>query len=118
MIEIDHTLQPATPPPVPAKPILASRLLELEQKQRKRFAARGETVQTGCREVDEYVLGGGGFERGIVVGISASEGDEGRLVSLDLFSVLFLIQPCIALNREAVCAPCGHTKPCKSVEKV
>jgi predicted ATP-dependent serine protease len=82
MIRIDHTAlnSPEPPPPEPAKPILASQLLELEKKQRKRFTEQGrdERISTGCSEVDEIL--GGGCERGIVVGISA-EGGEGRLVS-------------------------------------
>lgn len=65
--------------PEPARPILASHLLAVEEKQRARFASRGERVRTMCAEIDEYVLGGG-LERGVVVGLSA-EGDEGRLVS-------------------------------------
>jgi hypothetical protein len=74
MIEIDHTALPE-----PAKPVLASHLLVIEENQRKRFAEQGlERVKTGCAEVDDYVLGGG-FERGIVVGLSG-EGNEGRLV--------------------------------------
>jgi RecA/RadA recombinase len=81
MTERDHTTlsHPEPPPPEPAKPILASQLLELEQKQRKRFTEQGqdERISAGCCEIDEIL--GGGCERGIVVGISA-EGGEGRLV--------------------------------------
>lgn len=47
--------------PEPAAPILASSLLDLEIKQRRRFAAQGERISTGCREVDEVVLGGDGL---------------------------------------------------------
>ena len=64
----------------PALPILASNLLESEEMQRHRFAGRGERISTTCAVVDESVLGEGGVERGIVLGISA-EGLEGRLVS-------------------------------------
>lgn len=81
MVEIDHTAlsNPDPPPPEPAKPILASQLLELEKIQRKRFTGHGrdERISTACSEIDEIL--GGGCERGIVVGISA-EGGEGRLV--------------------------------------
>lgn len=81
MIEIDHAAlnNPDPPPPEPAKPILASQLLALEKKHRKRFTEQGrdERILTGCGEIDEIL--GGGFERGIVVGISA-DGGEGRLV--------------------------------------
>jgi predicted ATP-dependent serine protease len=81
MIEMDHAAlnNPDPPPPEPAKPILASQLLELEKKHRKRFTEQGreERISTGCGEIDEIL--GGGLERGILVGISA-EGSEGRLV--------------------------------------
>jgi hypothetical protein len=81
MIEIDHTAvnNPDPPLPEPAKPILASQLLELEKDQRKRFTegGRNERISSGCSEIDEIL--GGGCERGIVVGLSA-EGSEGRFV--------------------------------------
>lgn len=66
-------------PPEPARPILASYLLELEEKQRRRFPedGKGDKVKTWCGEIDELL--GGGFERGILAGISA-DGSEGRLV--------------------------------------
>jgi hypothetical protein len=76
MTELDHT---APPPPEPARPILASDMLAVEEKQRARFAASGERIGVRCGEIDDYLLEGG-FERGIVVGISA-EGEEGQLVS-------------------------------------
>lgn len=66
-------------PPCPADPTLACNLLELEEKQRRRFADRGERLSTACTAVDESVLGGG-LERGIVLGISG-DGREARLVS-------------------------------------
>ena len=87
MYEIDHAAlnNPDPPPPEPAKPILASHILELEKKQRARFSTNGgdERVSTGCSEIDQVL--GFGCERGIVVGISA-EGGEGRLVSAALES--------------------------------
>jgi len=78
MIEIDHT---TLPDPGPAIPVLASHLLAIDEKQRARFGTRGERIKTGCTELDDYILGGGGFDRGIVLGLSG-EGDEGRLVCL------------------------------------
>lgn len=87
MIEIDHSLlNRAEQPSEPARPILASHLLELEEKQRKRFSekAKFDRVKTKCGEVDELL--GGGFERGILAGISA-DGSEGRLVGLFYLSV-------------------------------
>ena len=86
MPEVDHIV---TPPPEPAEPILASQLLELELKHRRRFSGRGERISTGCKEIDDYVLGGAGLERGIVVGISG-ESSEGRLVS-DI--ICFVLHP-------------------------
>jgi len=66
----------------PAKPILASHLLDLEELQRQKFTSNGrpERLSSGCTEIDG-LLGGEGVERGIVVGIS-SDGGDGRLVSL------------------------------------
>lgn len=66
--------------PDPAQPILASSLLDLEERQRTRFAGSGERISTACGAVDEFVLGGAGLERGVVLGISG-EVPEGRLVS-------------------------------------
>jgi hypothetical protein len=82
MIEIDDNLKPEPPEPEPAKPILASSLLELEEKQRTRFSGNGERIKTGCTEIDGLFDGEkrGGIERGIIFGISADGGD-GRLVS-------------------------------------
>ena len=76
MIEIDQTALPSLEL---VRPILASHLLLLEEKQRQRFSGRGQRIRTGCGEIDDYMLGGG-CERGIVLGISA-EGGESRLVS-------------------------------------
>ncbi|PVH85020.1 hypothetical protein DL98DRAFT_511953 [Cadophora sp. DSE1049] len=94
MIHIDHSLltSSAPTPPEPALPIQASHLFELEEQQRERFTRHGrpERLSTGCREVDE-VLGGGGVERGVVLGISAPvEGREGRLLSLHLLASTLL----------------------------
>ena len=76
MTEIDHTV---VTPPESSTPIPASDLLAIEEKQRLLFSVRGERISTGCGEIDDYMLRGG-FERGIVVGISA-EAAAGRLVS-------------------------------------
>jgi hypothetical protein len=82
MMEIDYALLDRTdPPPEPARPILASHLLDLEERQRRQFNKGGgsERLKSGCEDIDELL--GGGFERGILVGISAG-GIEGRLVSI------------------------------------
>ena len=67
----------------PALPILGSVLLQNELKARRRFASHGERICTGCAEIDDHVLVGGGFERGIVVGINGID-EAGRLVSLQI----------------------------------
>lgn len=89
MIEIDHSLLNATESlPEPARPVLATHLLELEEKQRRRFAhGNDHRVRTECTEVDELL--GGGLERGILVGISA-EGNERRLISLHLLASILV----------------------------
>lgn len=75
-------------PPQPAKPILASHLLDLEEQRRRRFTRDGgpERLSSGCAEIDS-LLGGDGVERGIVLGISA-ESEDGRLVSLFLIGMM------------------------------
>jgi hypothetical protein len=81
MVEINNIAPASLPSNLePARPILASQLLDLEEKQRRRFCEKGSDgrVKTGCGEIDDML--GGGFERGIVVGLSA-EGNEERLVS-------------------------------------
>ncbi|KAH8597900.1 hypothetical protein B0O99DRAFT_702631 [Bisporella sp. PMI_857] len=64
----------------PALPILGSVLLQNELKARRRFASQGARISTGCGEIDDHVLGGGGFERGIVVGVNG-EDTAGRLIA-------------------------------------
>lgn len=96
MAGIDHT---AAPVPEPAKPILAVHLLEIEEKQRKRFSERGNRIKTGCTEIDGYVLGGG-FERGITVGISG-DGSDGRLVGDDSVHLFRLMSKPRSSDRRA-----------------
>jgi len=69
------------PQPQPAIPILASSLLDLEIKQRAKFG--GGRISTACKEVDEIL--GGGFERGIVVGISCDGGSEEGIMVSEIF---------------------------------
>ncbi|TGO47800.1 hypothetical protein BCON_0263g00110 [Botryotinia convoluta] len=109
MAQIDHTAQtevlhpPApAPAPAPAHPITADQLLELEERQRTLFNEKDNgqaRIRTGCQEIDEYVLcagkdqSNGGFERGIVVGLSAADGDEStgsRVISLNLIASVLL----------------------------
>ncbi|CZT03314.1 uncharacterized protein RAG0_10110 [Rhynchosporium agropyri] len=109
MIHIDHSLLTNAPPspPKPALPIIASHLLALEEKQRKRFSGKGrpERLSAGCREVDEVL--GGGVERGVVLGISAGvEDKEARLLSLHLLaSVLLPSRPSLSSNHQSTSQP-------------
>ncbi|KAF7915220.1 uncharacterized protein EAE98_011305 [Botrytis deweyae] len=107
MAEIDHmaqtkVLRPPAPAPAPAHPITADQLLELEERQRTLFNEQDNgpaRIRTGCQEIDEYVLcagkaqSNGGFERGIVVGLSAADGDESigsRVITLNLIASVLL----------------------------
>ncbi|KAF4822903.1 hypothetical protein CGCTS75_v010452 [Colletotrichum tropicale] len=65
----------------PIEPVSADVLLRRETKRRDALKKRGP-VRVGCREVDEYVLMGGGLERGSVVGISAESEQMGLMISL------------------------------------
>lgn len=56
------------------QPVPASVLADGEAARRDGLRARGP-CHSGCRELDEYVLMGGGFERGSVVGVSADDSD-------------------------------------------
>lgn len=62
------------------EPISGSTLYNLEDARRKRLGARG-TLKTGCEEIDKQALVDG-FERGVVVGISAEEMEYGLVVSI------------------------------------
>ena len=88
--------------PTPAQPILASDLLESEEKQRRRFADKGERISSACAVLDESVLGEGGVERGVVLGISA-EGLEGRLVSVRCL-ILSLVSSIFDMRRGELCS--------------
>ncbi|THV44814.1 hypothetical protein BGAL_0574g00060, partial [Botrytis galanthina] len=115
MAEIDHMAQKEVLyPPAPASAsapalapasshsIRADQLLELEERQRTLFNEQDNgsaRIRTGCQEIDEYVLcagkdhSNGGFERGIVVGLSAADGDEStgsRVISLNLIASVLL----------------------------
>ncbi|KAF4928177.1 hypothetical protein CGCVW01_v002133 [Colletotrichum viniferum] len=65
----------------PIEPVSADVLLRRETKRRDALKKRGP-VRVGCREVDEYVLMGGGLERGSVVGVSAESEQMGLMISL------------------------------------
>lgn len=89
-LALPHTQTQTPPLPVPTTtrqvelgPVPAATLYDLEVSRRRRELRRSRRgpLRTGCREVDEEALLGGGFERGSVVGVSAEEGDFGVLVS-------------------------------------
>ena len=84
----DHDNGAREPAPVVLDPVPAAALYELEVARRRgllrplKATGAGARFGTGCAEVDREVLGGGGFERGSVVGVSAEEVDFGVLVSV------------------------------------
>ncbi|RYP41393.1 hypothetical protein DL767_001031 [Monosporascus sp. MG133] len=69
-------------------PVSGAALYDLEVSRRRlRQLGRGNgngraALATGCAEVDDRVLLAGGFERGVVVGVSAAEVDFGVLLGL------------------------------------
>ncbi|KAK7946594.1 uncharacterized protein PG986_010915 [Apiospora aurea] len=65
----------------PLEPVSGSTLFDVEVARREQLHRRG-TLATGCGEIDGQLLGGRGFERGSVVGISAEHMDTGLLIGL------------------------------------
>lgn len=65
-------------------PVSGAALYAREIERREELRERG-VVSTGCSEIDDALLLGGGFERGCVVGVSAEELDFGILVSTFFF---------------------------------
>ncbi|TGJ84879.1 hypothetical protein E0Z10_g3882 [Xylaria hypoxylon] len=62
-------------------PVSGATLFRREIERRESLHCRG-VVPTGCPEIDDALLLGGGFERGCVVGISTEEVDFGLLLGL------------------------------------
>ncbi|KAI1300456.1 hypothetical protein F5Y03DRAFT_228647 [Xylaria venustula] len=62
-------------------PVSGSILFEREIERRKKLRKRG-VISTGCSEIDDALLLGGGFERGCVIGVSSEEVDFGVLLGL------------------------------------
>ncbi|KAI3340870.1 hypothetical protein F4824DRAFT_356022 [Ustulina deusta] len=62
-------------------PVLGATLFKQEIERRKKLHGRG-VMPTGCSEIDDALLLGGGFERGCVIGVSAEEVDFGVLLGL------------------------------------
>ncbi|KAI1434819.1 hypothetical protein GGR50DRAFT_687418 [Xylaria sp. CBS 124048] len=56
-------------------------LFRLEAERRKGLRQKG-TIPTGCSEIDDVLLSGGGFERGCVTGVSVEVLDFGVLLGL------------------------------------
>ncbi|KAI0458538.1 hypothetical protein F5B21DRAFT_512036 [Xylaria acuta] len=60
-------------------PLSGAALFWQEIERRKRLRRRG-VIPTGCSEIDDALLLGGGLESGCVVGVSAEEADFGLLL--------------------------------------
>lgn len=73
----------------PLEPISGATLFDAEVARREQLHRRS-ALATGCGEIDRQVLGGRGFERGSVVGISAEHMDTGLLVSACLATSVLL----------------------------
>lgn len=72
----------ADAPPAPTLvPVSGAALFAQERARRKSLHRKG-AISTGCLEIDDALLLGGGFERGCVVGVSAEDVDFGVLVSV------------------------------------
>lgn len=64
---------------VALEPVNGLVLYRREAARRDSLLSSGN-LATGCGELDDEVLAGGGFERGCVVGVSAEQEDFGLLV--------------------------------------
>lgn len=71
----------------PLEPTSGITLLHAELNRR---ANLGPPCATGCRELDDATLVGGGFERGCVVGISAEEDDVALVIGLQTVGRMLL----------------------------
>ncbi|KAI3327013.1 hypothetical protein HD806DRAFT_379933 [Xylariaceae sp. AK1471] len=71
----------ASETPLLLAPVSGATLFGLEVERRKGLHQKGN-IPTGCDEIDDTVLLGGGLERGCVVGVSAEEVDFGVLLCL------------------------------------
>lgn len=74
----------------PLEPISGALLFEQEARRRDALVFQRGNCATGCRELDQSVLVGGGFERGSVVGISAEEDEFGLVLGLQTISRLLV----------------------------
>lgn len=71
-------------------PISGATLFAQESTRRRNLRQKG-AIPTGCPEIDDVLLLGGGFERGCVVGVSAEDVNFGVLVSFYSSSCVVLI---------------------------
>ncbi|KAI1125761.1 hypothetical protein F5Y10DRAFT_267748 [Nemania abortiva] len=72
-------------------PVSGATLFAREIERRKGLRQRG-TLPTGCSEIDDVLLLGGGFERGCVVGVSAEEVDFGVLFGLQTIARVLVFE--------------------------
>ncbi|KAI8632813.1 hypothetical protein F5Y19DRAFT_331004 [Xylariaceae sp. FL1651] len=86
---------PTIKPPFKIAPISGITLFGREVRRREGLRRRGD-IPTGCAEIDDVVLLGGGFERGCVVGVSAEDIDFGMLLGLQTVARELIAQ--LALN--------------------
>ncbi|KAI0201808.1 hypothetical protein F4808DRAFT_459569 [Astrocystis sublimbata] len=63
------------------RPVTGAALFYEEIERRTRLHRKG-VLPTGCSEIDDALLVGGGFESGCIVGVSAEEAGFGLLLSL------------------------------------
>ncbi|KAL8413512.1 hypothetical protein RB594_004955 [Gaeumannomyces avenae] len=82
-------LPQAKPHPAPEPPVDGLTLHRREAAQRDSLLSRGN-LATGCGEIDDEVLAGGGFERGCVVGVSAEQEEFGLLIGLQTVARLLV----------------------------
>ncbi|KAI0521585.1 hypothetical protein F5B22DRAFT_544122 [Xylaria bambusicola] len=89
-------------------PVSGATLYAREIGRRRELRSRG-VVSTGCSEIDDTLLLGGGFERGCVVGVSAEEVDFGVLLGLQTIARALVFEgrdasvplPCDERNQRA-----------------
>lgn len=75
------------------EPVSGAILFEHEARRRDALlnSPQKGNCTTGCRELDQSVLIGGGFERGSVVGISAEDDEIGLVLGLQTIARLLLL---------------------------
>ncbi|KAL8387187.1 hypothetical protein RB595_010095 [Gaeumannomyces hyphopodioides] len=87
------------------EPVNGLMLYRREAARRDSLLSKGN-LATGCGELDDEVLAGGGFERGCVVGVSAEQEEFGLLVGLQTVARLL-----VAAQLNAAAATATTTTP-------